>query len=422
MRHKALTCLLLALLLPFGGAAGEDEASVPTPAPTEAAEEAETAEESPSPYRTLALGDEGADVLALKQRLKDLKYYRPGAVLGDEYNETCVERVKQYQAYMGLEETGVATAEMQELLFSRDGGTPPSPTEKPPIEAPALTEDSFLASGSEFVYESEEEGRWVYISATLHIVINRYQHTGSTPMIWFETDIRMKGDEQLTRYETVLPKGSAIKTEHPVTLATQSNVVLGFNDDFYAMRLYKKQDAGSIIVNGEARYSKKRKSVSAQLPCYDVLGLFADGTAKAFYSNEYTADELVEMGVVNSFCFGPVVLTGGEIGQQIAQGYYVNREPRTVLGYVEPGHYVVMTVEGRQSTAKGTGLLWVAERMQELGVQEALNLDGGNTVSLVFRGQLLNGTGTYSDDKVTLRKVRSISSMIGVGQNLLPLK
>ena len=80
-----------------------------------------------------------------------------------------------------------------------------------------------------------------------------------------------------------------------------------------------------------------------------------------------------------------------------------------------------MTVEGRHSASKGTGLAWLAMRMQELGVQEAVNLDGGNTTALVFRGELLNKIGTYDGKTITLRGVRSVSSIMGIGRNQSPL-
>jgi len=57
--------------------------------------------------------------------------------------------------------------------------------------------------------------------------------------------------------------------------------------------------------------------------------------------------------------------------------------------------------------------------MKELGVQEALNLDGGNTTALVFRGQLLNKIGTLTGKMVVLRGVRSVSSIMGIGLNIV---
>jgi exopolysaccharide biosynthesis protein len=89
------------------------------------------------------------------------------------------------------------------------------------------------------------------------------------------------------------------------------------------------------------------------------------------------------------------------------------------MGMIAPRHYLLITVEGRHSGSKGTGLAWIATRMQELGVREALNLDGGNTTALVFRGQLLNKIGTLNGKLVIIRGVRSVSSVMGIGLNIV---
>ena len=125
------------------------------------------------------------------------------------------------------------------------------------------------------------------------------------------------------------------------------------------------------------------------------MALFADGSAKVFYGNEYSSEELLAMGTVNTLSFGPVLLQNGEIGEQVANGYYSSNEPRCALGIIEPGYFLLLTIEGRHKGSEGENLRWVAARMQALGVQEALNLDGGNTTALVFRGQLLNKIGTF---------------------------
>ncbi|MBO4837359.1 MAG: phosphodiester glycosidase family protein, partial [Clostridia bacterium] len=49
--------------------------------------------------------------------------------------------------------------------------------------------------------------------------------------------------------------------------------------------------------------------------------------------------------------------------------------------------------------------------MQQRGVTQALNLDGGNTMALIFRGRMLNKLAVYKNKKF----IRSVTSMIGIG-------
>ena len=54
------------------------------------------------------------------------------------------------------------------------------------------------------------------------------------------------------------------------------------------------------------------------------------------------------------------------------------------------------------------GLKWMAEKMQELGVQEAFNLDGGNSLSLIFMGDIINRAPGNTNN-------RPITSVLGFG-------
>ena len=61
--------------------------------------------------------------------------------------------------------------------------------------------------------------------------------------------------------------------------------------------------------------------------------------------------------------------------------------------------------------SKGTTLQRMAEIMKDHGVTDALNLDGGNTMALIFRGRMLNKLATFKNKKF----VRTVTSLIGIG-------
>ena len=103
-------------------------------------------------------------------------------------------------------------------------------------------------------------------------------------------------------------------------------------------------------------------------------------------------------------------LSESQIGQQVIDKVFEYANPRQALGMIEPNHYLLMTVEGRNKRSDGVGLIWVAEKMKELGCTEALNLDGGNSVKLVFMGELVN-----SDRHYNKKNDRSVTSLITLG-------
>ncbi len=84
-------------------------------------------------YRELKQGMKGDDVQHLKKAMYWLGYFTTPDLDGN-YTKTTAERVKQLQKNNGLEETGVADAALQELVFSGNAvktGSAPVPPPRP---------------------------------------------------------------------------------------------------------------------------------------------------------------------------------------------------------------------------------------------------------------------------------------------------
>ncbi len=62
------------------------------------------------------------------------------------------------------------------------------------------------------------------------------------------------------------------------------------------------------------------------------------------------------------------------------------RAPRSAAGTSEDGHRMwLLTLDGRQSDSVGATLSELVSLLQQLGVQDAVNLDGGGSSTLVHR-------------------------------------
>ena len=366
-------------------------------------------------------GDRGEDVAALKERMYELGYFST-TKFSPIYNETTAERVRLLQKNNGLDETGEVDEELWALIFSdgclsadeaaqaavpssassQEAFSSPSSWENPeaPYEvpgAPARDEHGFVISGEEFVTADPEAGFWAYLSGTLQVVIRR-QEDKEQKIIWFETDVRTAGDE---RIRPLLTGGS---WQQPRKIARAARAVLAFSDDFYSYRKYNKYTVGIEIRDGQIRSDKTKKPTSSGFPKLENLAVFPDGTMKCYNAQDHTAQEYLDMGATDVLAFGPILVTDGHLGEHMRAtqeeakqyGYYHYREPRCALGMVSPGHYIVLTVNGRQNQSKGVYLDWLAWKMLELGAQEALNLDGGGTVALIFMGESINVKATTS--------------------------
>ena len=372
-------------------------------------------------YRVLKEGCSGADVRNLKVAMYYLGYFTSLNV-SDSYNNVMKERVQRLQRDNGMTADGVATPELQYLIFQglippiegAPAPTPvPTPSPKPlspqnlPDDIPDTDEKGFLVQeGREYLYENPTDGLWIYKSNTLAITIARYSDPPRT-LIWFETEVWCSPESPL---QTFLSSGNTPGKRYtsPLTLAKDSQGILAITDDFFGHRLNNNYRTGIIIREGKIIGDSTYRADQPSFPNLEVLAVFQDGSMKCYQSNAYTAKEYLEMGAVNTFAFGPILVTDGEPGPHMDDmSYYHYREPRCAVGMIEPWHYVILTVKGRSDDSKGIYLDWLAERMLYLGAKEALNLDGGGTVSLIFNGKMLNKT---------TKNLRSVTSIIFFGQ------
>ena len=364
---------------------------------------------------TLRTGDKGQDVLAVKQRLQELGYIGGGA-LTKSYTDKTAAAVREFQEVNGLPGTGELDEATRERLFSTGALTRPHAT-LTPLATPAPPDESgwperdaegFLAEGEEFFLEDDAGGHWVYLGRNLQISITRMREP-SIPLIWFETDIRTRNGEGFRTVQTD-PEHPGRKYQYPYVISRQAQFVLGFSDDFFANRMADGETVGIIIRDGQVISRETNAKTGHHLPNLDMMAFYPDGSAKVYACNERTADELLAEGARDVFSFGPILLRDGEINE-LLYTYYRSIEPRHALGMIEPNHYLLLSFQGRTADSKGTMLQRVAETMRQRGVRQALNLDGGNTMALIFRGRMLNKLATYKKKKF----VRTVTSLIGIG-------
>ncbi|MDD3410261.1 MAG: phosphodiester glycosidase family protein [Eubacteriales bacterium] len=256
----------------------------------------------------------------------------------------------------------------------------------------------------------EVNGSWLYESDSLRVEITR--RVFDDPLVWYEVDLRTS-DASMLRGVLSADKKPQTHLKKPETLAREQQLVYAQTDDFYANRLKsKKLKTGVIIRNGSILYDSVYVGNGNPFPPLDAMALFGDGTMKVFAAREHTADEYLQMGAVDVFSFGPILIRDGQMDARVERRY-ANREPRSAIGIIEPHHFFSIIVEGRHDGSVGCGLKRIAERMLEVGVTDALNMDGGQTAALVFLGQQINQIGAYKGRA----RVRSVGGMIGVSDS-----
>jgi hypothetical protein len=124
---------------------------------------------------------------------------------------------------------------------------------------------------------------------------------------------------------------------------------------------------------------------------YNSTGTFLQGL-QAGQSAQLT-ENLGFPGAVDVLGGNPVLIAGGVEQSQDLSGNdaFFSRQPRTAVGVTGDGRMLLVVVDGRQpGYSVGMTLQELADLMQSLGAQNAINLDGGGSTTMWVNGMLAN--------------------------------
>lgn len=186
-------------------------------------------------------------------------------------------------------------------------------------------------------------------------------------------------------------------TDKTSTIAAENDALLAINGDYYSAR------NGYVIRNGVLYRSKSEDESQEDLVIY------MDGSCEIIREGDVTAEELLEAGAVHVFCFGPGLVSDGEVivDENDEVGRAMASNPRTALGWIDGMHYVFVVSDGRTGESEGLSLEELAGFMQSLGVKVAYNLDGGGSSTMYYNGEVVNNP-TTNGKKISERRVSDI--------------
>ena len=190
-------------------------------------------------------------------------------------------------------------------------------------------------------------------------------------------------------------------TETTSVQAANAGAILAINGDYYGA-----QERGYVLRNG-VLYRASAQSGT------DALVIGADGNFRIITEGETSADTLVREGAWQVLTFGPALINGGQVTVSSSDevGRAMTSNPRTAIGQISEGHYLLVVSDGRTKESTGLSLRQLAELMQSLGAQIAYNLDGGGSSTMVFQGRVVNNPTTNGR---SIRE-RSVSDIVYVG-------
>jgi exopolysaccharide biosynthesis protein len=288
----------------------------------------------------------------------------------------------------------------------------PEPTASPTPEPSGLLKGKFAEKFSpEGVISTETEYRSgnvaIELSRKTGYVCSKCGHTADAPGTCASCGgtIRDKkgSDGDLVTYtlaDIYVQDLSSIQTAYAIktadtkrvkAFAEPNNGILAVNTDYF-INAYAN-DHGWFYRNGvEIRRFNKIAS--------DLCILYADGTMETIDYKERTIDfeGIAARNPVQMWYFGPELLSNGAAKTKFNSSLG-KKNPRTVLGYYEPGHYCFMVVDGRHGE-RGLTFAELSLLCADMGLTAAYNMDGGDSSALYFNGSTYGPDGRDTSDIV----------------------
>ena len=228
---------------------------------------------------------------------------------------------------------------------------------------------------------------------TDEVVMTENSYTSPEVSITIETVVEGEGNQKITYYVADIyvasPENFVTRTAHgqmryfdtqPVEeMAAEANAILAISGDFLT---YQKN--GFLLRNGEV-YAADRN--------YSICVLYPDGTMETYDRGTYKVEDILAKNPLQVWSFGPVLL---DENGNVRDSYEVSDavsypNPRSAIGYYEPGHYCFVVVDGRQEGhSRGMRIPQLAQVFADLGCSAAYNLDGGGTAVMLFDGETIS--------------------------------
>ena len=193
----------------------------------------------------------------------------------------------------------------------------------------------------------------------------------------------------------------------------ETDQLIVFTPEFHRTTLTKPD--GIEVVVRKGRVQDLLDGKGSQVIPSDGFVISANGTARQMLSKlrhgmKVEINSQIHAAPVLPFApeiilgGGPILLSNGHI-QTNLDGFnptsFVNfRHPRTAIGTRKDGALVFVTVDGRQpKKSVGMTIPELAALMSELGCQEAMNLDGGGSTTMVIRNQIVNSVSDAAGER-----------------------
>ncbi|MBN2879916.1 MAG: phosphodiester glycosidase family protein [Clostridia bacterium] len=238
--------------------------------------------------------------------------------------------------------------------------------------------DDFYADEKAIGY-IEDKLTWVYIDNELNIALEK-RYIDEYDCNVYITHVFTENFDLFSTGNGDVDSVFSLKSYKASYISDEYNAIYSQSSDGYYYGGNSKQ--GIIIRNSTLIRDYLGKS---------MIAFFEDGSIKAYTEeDDVTGQYLLEQGATEAFSFGPILIENGEVNYSSMYSGLSDRNPRSAIGYVAPGHYVMVACDGRDFTvSRGLNMVQLARIFENEGCKLAYNLDGGLTTTVLFMGNYI---------------------------------
>ncbi len=247
-----------------------------------------------------------------------------------------------------------------------------------------------------------------YRSPTLSVkvTVHNDSHEFGRRIMYYVADIHVR---DVTQIRTVATHKDFSKARRGRVreMAKGVDALIAISGDYCAAR------KDSLIIRNGVVYRSK-------LDDGDVCLLLKNGEMQTIQRKDANLKSILKKDPWQAWQFGPALLDSkGNAIKSFPGSKIRSLNPRCSIGYVEPGHYFFVVVDGRQKDSKGVTLAELAVLMKSLGCRQAYNLDGGASAHMYWKGTIFSdpsGGGRKISDIIYIAKEPYPSSQFYCGK------
>lgn len=256
------------------------------------------------------------------------------------------------------------------------------PTNISDIDMNVLGEDTFPENT--YVKVDKITGIKEYGSPSLKIIIDPIVKVDPNIKMWIST-IKVKSAEQIKSAFAGDVFSQTLK-EKTSDMAAKNNAVFAINGAACGF------NKNGFVIRDKVNYR------ATDLDCAPLI-IKDNGDFEIFTRGEKTGEDIIGMGGMHTYDFGPELVKNGVIVDYGDGWYKDGKDPRTAIGQKGPLEYVVIIVDGRSRESDGISFYDLALEFEKLGCKYAYALDGGGSTTLYFNGEIINNPSDWNGER-----------------------